>query len=173
MLHRNAHLFRNINGDLTSGKSITWLPTSSAWDASVKLPILTHCNFSAKEKVVSGECYLVMLSYVKQLSRVSYDYRLELTGGQIWFQGIYVLKVGNWCSWGCRDGPSSISILCVTCRLSLLVLYSTSRGFSPRVLRFSSPIKKTNLKLNLKWTDFISAQCPQLVSQSSIQLTLK
>ena len=41
-------------------------------------------------------------------------------------------------------GPGSILKLGLTCGLSLLVLYSASRGFSPSTPVFPSPQKPTN-----------------------------
>ena len=40
-------------------------------------------------------------------------------------------------------GPGSIPGLCVICGLSLLVLYSAPRGFSPGSQVFPSPLKPT------------------------------
>ena len=59
-------------------------------------------------------------------------------------------------------GPGAIPRLSVICDLSLLVLYSALRGFSPGTPVFSSPQKPT--------FDFVlmvnfSLQCPQLLFQ--------
>ena len=76
---------------------------------------------------------------------------------------------------GCRDGAvvralashqcgaGSIPRLGVICGLSLLVLFSSPRGFL-RVLRFSPLLKKQRLTLFTFIVNF-SLQCPQLALQ--------
>ena len=59
--------------------------------------------------------------------------------------------------------PGSIPGPCVICGLSLLVLYSAPRGFSPGTLVFPSPQKPT---FDLILFDLFDLQSPQLVQHS-------
>ena len=60
-------------------------------------------------------------------------------------------------------GPGSIPGPSVICGLSLLVLYSAPRGFSPGTPVFPSPQKPT---FDLIWFDLFDLQSPQLVQHS-------